>query len=162
VAHSRTFAQYFGLAAADVDATSGWLRSHGFTVNGIQASGMTIDFSGTAGLVRQAYRTEIHNLDVNGVRHFANMSDPKIPAALEPVVAGIVSLHNFHPEPQLVPRGNYTFTDSNGTFHGLVPGDIATIYNLNPLFAAGYSGKGQTIMVVEGTYLLKGPAAGLP
>ena len=147
------FAEYFGLATADVDATSAWLRSHGFTVNGIQPSGMTIDFSGTAGLVRQAYRTEIHNLVVNGVGHFANMSDPKIPAALEPVVAGIVSLHNFHPKPQLVPRGNYTFTIPQGTFHALVPGDIATIYNLNPLFAAGISGKGQSIMVVEDTYL---------
>jgi subtilase family serine protease len=147
------FSQYFGLAAADVDATSGWLRSHGFRINGIQPSGMTIDFSGTAGLVRQAYRTEIHNLDVNGVPHFANMSDPKIPAALEPVVSGIVSLHNFHPKPQLVPRGNYTYTIPQGTFHALVPGDIATIYNLNPLFAAGYSGKGQSIMVVEDTYL---------
>ncbi len=51
------------------------------------------------------------------------MSDRKIPAALKPVVTGIVSLHNFHPKPLLVPRGNYTFTNPNGTFHGLVPGD---------------------------------------
>ena len=87
------------------------------------------------------------------MKHFANMSDPKIPAALGPVVTGIVSLHNFHPKPLLVPRGNYTFTNPNGTFHGLVPGDIATIYNLSPLFAAGLSGRGQSIMVVEDTYL---------
>ena len=147
------FAQYFGVAAADVETTSGWLRSHGFRINGIQPSGMMIDFSGTAGLVRQAYRTEIHNLDVNGVRHFANMSDPKIPAGLEPVVSGIVSLHDFRPKPQLAPRGNYTYVNAAGAVHAVVPGDIATIYNLNPLFAAGYSGKGQSIMVIEDTYL---------
>ena len=147
------FAESYGLAQADVDTVSGWLKSRGFKVNGIQASGMMIDFSGTAGQVNQAWHTEIHNLDVNGTRHFANMSDPRIPAALEPAVTGIVSLHNFHPKPQLVPRGNFTYTNTNGTVHALVPGDISTIYNLNPLFAAGYSGKGQTIMVVEDTYL---------
>jgi subtilase family serine protease len=38
-----------------------------------------IDFSGTAGQVREAFHTEIHNLNVKGVKHIANMSDPQIP-----------------------------------------------------------------------------------
>lgn len=147
------FGAAFGVATADVDQVSAWLRSQGFAVNGIQASGMVIDFSGTAGMVRKAFHTEIHNLDVNGAAHFANMSDPQIPEAFAPVVAGIVSLHNFHPKPLLVPRGEYTYTNTQGTFHALVPGDIATIYNLTPLFREGLSGQGQTIMVVEDTYL---------
>ncbi len=147
------FAQSFGVAKADLDTVSGWLSAHGFTVNSTQASGLMIDFSGTAGLVRQTFHTEIHNLEVNGAAHIANMSDPQIPAALAPVVAGIVSMHNFHPTPLLVPRGNYTYTNSSGTFYALVPGDLATIYNLTPLFNAGISGQGQTIMVLEDTYL---------
>jgi subtilase family serine protease len=147
------FAEHYGVAQEDVDTVTAWLRLHGFTVSGVQPSGMTVDFSGTAGLVRSAYHTEIHNLEVNGAKHFANMSDPKIPAALEPAVAGIVSLHNFRPRPLLVPRGQYTYNTSNGPFHALVPGDIGAIYNLNPVFAAGYTGKGQSIMVLEDTYL---------
>jgi subtilase family serine protease len=147
------FAERYGVAQEDVDTVTGWLKSQGFWVDGVQLSGLTIEFSGTAGAVRSAYHTEIHNLQVNGVPHFANMSDPQIPAALEPAVAGIVSLHNFRPHPLLVPRGNYTFSNSNGTFHALVAGDLATIYNLNPVFAAGYTGKGQTIMVLEDTYV---------
>ena len=35
----------------------------------------------------------------------------------------------------------------------LTPSDLATIYNFNPLFNAGYSGQGQTIAVVEPTNL---------
>jgi len=147
------FAQSWGVAKADVDTVRGWLESHGFQVNGAPASGMIIEFSGTAGMIREAFHTEIHNLEVKGVSHFANMSDPRIPAALAPVIEGVVSLHNFHPRPLLVPRGNYTYTNSNGTFHALVPGDIETIYNIAPLFRAGLSGQGQTIMVVEDTYL---------
>jgi subtilase family serine protease len=151
------FAQYFGVAPADVNVVTGWLKSQGFTINGVQASGLMIDFSGTAGQVAAAFHTSIHNLSVNGATHFGNMSDPQIPAALAPAVGGIVSLHNFYPKPLLVPKPKklpqYTFTNSNGTFHGLVPGDIATIYNFNPLYAEGISGKGQSIMVVEDTYV---------
>ena len=146
------FAEHYGVAPEDVDTVTGWLKSRGFTVEGVPSSGLTIDFSGTAGLVRSAYHTEIHNLEVNGTPHFANMSDPRIPAALEPVVAGIVSLHNFHPRPLLVPRIQPAY-NTGGGFHALVAGDIATIYNLAPVFTAGYSGTGQTIMVLEDTYL---------
>jgi subtilase family serine protease len=147
------FAEQYGVAEEDVATVKGWLTSHGFTVHGVPASGLVIDFSGTAGQIRSAYHTEIHNLEVNGKRHYANVRDPQIPAALEPAVTGIVCLHNFHPKPTLLPRGNYTFSTSSGPAHALVPGDIATIYNLNPVFAAGYTGKGQSIMVVEDTYL---------
>jgi subtilase family serine protease len=146
------FALYYGVAKSDVDTVTTWLKSRGFLVNGVQASGLMVDFSGTAGQVRAAYHTEVHTLEVNGVTHFANMSDPKIPAALRPAVAGIVSLHNFLPKPQFVRKQLPKYTEPSGE-HALVPGDIATIYNLAPLFAAGYSGKGQSIMVLEDTYV---------
>ena len=145
------FAEHFGVAQEDVAIVTGWLQSHGFTVEGVQASGLVVDFSGTAGQVRSAYHTEIHNLLVNGAPHFANMNDPQIPSALEPVVGGVVSLHNFHPKPLLLPKNRPAYNTGSG--HGLVPGDLATIYNLNPVFAAGYTGRNQTIMVVEDTYL---------
>jgi subtilase family serine protease len=153
------FAQNYGASSQDVQTVTAWLEGHGFTVNGVQNSGLFIDFSGTAAQVRRAYHTEIHNLNVNGEAHFANMTDPMIPEALLPAVEGVVSLHNFFPKPQLINKrqaqlsGEYTFSNTNGTFHGVVPGDLATIYNLNPLFAAGYTGKGQSIMVVEDTFL---------
>jgi subtilase family serine protease len=148
------FSAQYGVNKADVDTVSAWLTKHGFTVNGAQASGLTVEFSGTAGQVHTAFHTEIHNLLVNGANRFANMSDPQIPSALSPVLAGVVSLHNFHPAPQMIhKKPQYTYTNSNGTFHALTAGDIATIYNLTPLFNAGYSGKGQSIMVVEDTYL---------
>jgi len=39
------------------------------------------------------------------------------------------------------------FTASDGS-HGLAPADYATIYNINPLYAAGFNGAGTTIAVV--------------
>ena len=81
------FAQQFGVASADIQKVTAWLSQKGFT--GIKPSqgGMFIEFSGTAGLVRSAFHTEIHNFLVNGQPHFANLSVPQIPAALAPVVA---------------------------------------------------------------------------
>jgi subtilase family serine protease len=148
------FGAQYGVAQNDVARVTAWLEGNGFTVHGAPLSGMVIDFSGTAGQVRHALHTEIHKLSVGGVSHFANMSDPQIPAGLADVVSGVVSLHNFHPKPQMVrKRPQYTYTTPIGTFHALVPGDLQTIYNIKPLLAAGYSGKGQSIMVVEDTYL---------
>ncbi len=141
----------FGLAQQDLDTISGWLAAHGLKVNVVYPSRMVIDFSGTAGQVREAFRTEMHALDVNGVRHIANMSDPQIPAALAPAVVGVVSLHDFAPHPLYRAKPAYTFVSGGATYQAVVPADVATIYNLNPLFSGGTSGQGQTIVVIEDT-----------
>jgi len=147
----------YGLAQQDLDTLTGWLRSHGFEVGYVYPNRTVIDFSGTAGQIREAFHTEIHELAVNGHEHFANMSDPKIPAALAPAVAGVVSLHNFKPHAFNLPRPNYTFgcssliSPSSTTCHALVPADFETIYNLKPLYSAGITGKGEKVVVVEDT-----------
>src|SRR5690349_13531745 len=149
------FGERFGVAKSDLDAVTSWLASHGFRVNVVYPSGMLIDFSGTAAQVRQAFQTEIHHLVVRGEPHVANVSDPQIPAALAPVVAGIVSLHDFRPNAMHKmhqPRPQFTFQDQFGfDTYAVVPADLATIYNLNPLFNAGISGQGQTIVLIEDT-----------
>ena len=141
------FARRFGVAPLDEAVVIAWLRQQGFVVNAVYASG-AIDFSGTAGAVRSAFHSEIHTLSVGGILHIANMSDPQIPAALAPAVAGIVSLNNFRPHAMHRARAQYT--TSTGTTL-VAPADLATIYNLNPLFAKGYTGKNQTIVVIEDT-----------
>ena len=147
---AQEFGQRFGLAASDIAAITGWLESHGFAINVIYPSGMAIDFSGHAGQVREAFGTEIHALDVNGVRHFANFGDPTIPAALAPAVVGVVSLHDFSPHAMHKMRSVPAYTIS-GAGQAVVPADLATIYNLNPLFNGGISGQGQTVVVIEDT-----------
>src|SRR5215467_13188079 len=147
------FGAAFGAAAADREKVIQWLESHGFTVNSIAPGGMTIDFSGTAGNIRETFHTEVHHLNVNGVRHVANVRDPQIPEALAPAVAGIISMHDFTPKPMSRPHRDYTFRSRGGTDWAVTPGDLATIYDLNPLFAAGTTGAGQTIAVIEDTDL---------
>src|SRR6266404_1450847 len=151
------FGQQFGPADADVQAVTDWLTSHGFQNVKVAKGKTVVEFSGNAGQVRNAFGTEIHKFNVKGEEHFANVSDPQIPAALAPVVRGIRSLHNFHPKAQARHLGSFrrmengeirplfTFTDVNGTFYGVGPADFAKIYNIPTTTATG---AGQSIAIV--------------
>lgn len=153
----KQFGEQFGAARKDTEAVTNWLFRHGFTVNQVYPNQMLIDFTGTARQVRETFHTEIHNLLVDGERHFANMADPQVPAALAQAVVGVVSMNDFRPHTLLKKRAQhwmgsqFTYTQQGTTFEAVVPADLATIYNLTPLFAAGYSGQQQTVVVIEDT-----------
>jgi hypothetical protein len=147
---AQQFGERYGLAQEDLATITGWLQSQGFEVNVVYPNHMVIDFSGDAGLIRRAFQTELHYLEVDGERHYANMSDPKIPSTLAPMVAGIVSLHDFRAYPQSAraTHAGPNFTTTGGSYV-VAPADLATIYNFNQLFNAGVTGAGQTVVVVE-------------
>ena len=153
------FGQKFGLAESDVQAVANWLEAQGFRVTNITRGRTAIEFSGDAGTVSKTFHTEIHNYFVNGQAHIANAGDLQIPSALSRVVAGIASLHNFFPKPQYLrketsasivhkdgtPIRSITLSDGS---HALGPDDYATIYNIQPLYAANVTGAGRTIAVL--------------
>jgi subtilase family serine protease len=160
----------FGLAPEDRETIQRWLESHGFSVNRVYQNGMVIDFAGTAGQIREAFHTEIHNLVLpNGEKHIANIRDPQIPAALAPAIEGVASLHDFFPKSHAVKLGpvsydsatrkwhpHFTVKDQGQTFYTVSPYDFATIYNVLPLWERGYTGKGVTVALVEDSNLLHG------
>jgi subtilase family serine protease len=149
---AEQFGQRFGVAQADIDRITAWLRGRGLTVNFVYPSRMVIDFSGTAGQVTRAFQTQIQRFQVNGESHIANVSDPAIPAALAPAVEGVVSLHDFRARNK---RHKPAVTGScyGTTCYDMAPGDLETIYGLTPLFKAGYTGKGEVIATIEDTNL---------
>jgi subtilase family serine protease len=161
------FAATYGVPQSDVTVVTGWLASHGFTIDSVADNRMVVEFTGTAGQIREAFHTEIHNLQVKGTAHLANMSDPQIPAHLAPVVVGVHALHDFMPHPNFKSKGlarrdsatgawskvnpDFTVVSGTSTYYAVAPADFATIYNLDPLLSAGVTGKGQTIAVIEDT-----------
>ena len=60
------FGECYGVADPDIAKVTGWLQSHGFQIDAVPAGKMMIIFSGTAGQVRNTFKTEIHNLNVRG------------------------------------------------------------------------------------------------
>ena len=94
------FGQQFGPTHSDMQTITAWLQSHGFPV-GTTKGRTVLEFSGSASQVKEAFHTAIHKYVVNGEQHWANSSDPSIPTALTPAVAGVLTLHNFVKKPQL-------------------------------------------------------------
>ncbi len=161
------FGQKFGPSDADIQTISAWLQSHGFQVS--PTKGRTvIEFSGSASQVKETFHTAIHKYVVSGEQHWANASDPQIPAALTPAVRGVLTLHNFVKKPQshlsnqsvpaqLVPgkKPQVTFTQNSKQIHALAPQDYATIYNINPVYNTNNGGPA-TIGVVGRSNLFNG------
>jgi subtilase family serine protease len=143
------FGARFGASDSDFAQICAWLSSHGFSIDEIPAGRRIVAFSGSASQVSAAFHTPLHVYSVNGTDHLANSGDPQIPAALSGVIAGIVSLHDFrrtselHPLAPLASDPDY----SAGATHDLFPADFATIYDLNPLFAAGTNGANSSIAI---------------
>jgi subtilase family serine protease len=149
------FGQQFGPADQDIQVVTSWLTSHGFQSIQVSKGRTVVEFSGTAAQVQSALHTAIHKYVVNAEDHWANVSDPQIPAALAPVVSGIVSLHNFKRKP-LSSRSGRTVTATvtpgvrpqvnlSGGGHALAPADFDVIYNVNP---TTMTGAGATIAAV--------------
>jgi subtilase family serine protease len=158
----QQFGAQFGPADVDIQTVTQWLTSQGFHDVIVGAGRTTIEFSGNVGQVRNAFHTEIHGFSVKGEARQANTADPQIPEALMPVVAGIVSLHNFPRKSMKHDRGIFartangivtplfTTTSSCGAkgaqpCYVLGPADFAKVYNI----PSSLNGSGVIIAIAE-------------
>jgi len=163
------FGALYGPSDNDILSITAWLQNQGFSVDNVGKGRVFIEFSGSAALVQHAFHTEMHRYMVKGQEHVSNNSDPKIPEAISPVVAGIFSLNNFFTKPlhhdlgsfrranktgkwtpeneDVVTKPLFNVSTTGGTFELVSPFDFATIYNVLPLWNANIDGTGQTIAI---------------
>jgi subtilase family serine protease len=157
------FAAQFGVADQDIAATEAWLKAQGFDVDSISRSRDRITFSGTAAQVQAAFGAELRRYRLGDEVHFAPANDLSLPAQLAPLTAAVLHISDFRPKAQLVTgravRPNLTGASTQQ--HLLTPKDIATMYNLTPLYQKLWKGAGQRIAVVGQSYVntVSGPVA---
>lgn len=172
------FGAKFGVAPQDVAKIGNWLRSYGFSLEPVTQGRNVLLFTGTNAQLRAAFHTEMHSYKskVDASVHYANATNPKIPASLAAVVAGIAGLNDFTSQPLHTNLGVVSRSDSNGKWKlatlqpnvngpskvkplfsvneggdevfAVTPYDFATIYNAKPLWDAGIDGTGQTIAII--------------
>jgi subtilase family serine protease len=164
------FGARFGASPDDIAKISAWLESHGFEVRHVLNNASMIDFAGTSGQVREAFRTQLHYLSVRGGKYPAVLDDPQIPTALSPVVVGIEGLNKIparmnHTAPRQASRDqgthrwhivNPSTVDSSspeyaggGGNYLVGPQDLYTIYKVNPVFSRGNLAATATVAVIE-------------
>ena len=168
--HWLTPSQYgvrFGATDATVATLSNWLKSNGLKVGEVPAGRGHLPFSGSKAQIEAAFHTSIHLFDVQGERHYSNVSDPMIPGSFMSLVAAVRGLNDFYPKPGVkplrpVPRGTLSplgakaarsaspdsYYPGSNQYSGYVgPTDFATIYNLLPAYQQGITGAGVTVAI---------------
>lgn len=140
------FGSRFGLSQGDINKVTAWLVGQGFQVESVPPSRNMITVSGTTQQVESALHTEMHYYVAEGNAHFANASEPSVPAALSDVVMGFRGLNNFQLKPRMLKEMKFTSGVSKN--HYIAPPDFATIYDVNQLQLQGITGSGQKIVVV--------------
>jgi hypothetical protein len=143
----QQYGQSFGLSQGDLDKISAWLEAYGFKITYVANGRDFLSFDGVAGQVDSVFKTDLHYFNVNGKMHFANTKPPSIPAVLSGIIGGFRGLHDFTPRPMIKPVADYTF--SGYTTHFLAPGDLAVIYDINPLYSLSppVDGTGMNIVI---------------
>jgi len=168
---AKELGERFGPSLDDVKAIQEWMRSQGLSVSGVSSDRMRIVFSGPSASIAKAFGTELRRYDVDGVRHFANSTQTKVPAAMSSLVQA-VTLHDFFPVAQHTEATTSRFDAKRGKFatapseqpgftvppgnanpniaYDLVPADFAQVYNVKPLWERSQPirGAGQTIAIL--------------
>lgn len=152
-----TYAAQFGMAESDLSAVEAWLEQQGFTAISVNNSHNRIYFSGTAAQVASAFGASLHNYTTpaSGTQpaatHFAPSADLTIPATLGSSVLAVENLSSYRPHPHVKlssPRAAPKFTSAQTGENFLTPADLNTIYDISPATSAGYTGTGETIVVI--------------
>jgi len=145
------FGQRFGVSDSDISKITQWLQGQGLRVLSIARGRNAIAASGTAAQVEASFQTEIHNYLVDGETHYANTSEPSVPAAFGTVVKSIRGLNDFRMKARSALRAKPEYTSATDGTHNIAPDDLATIYDITPLYTAGINGTGQKIAIAGQT-----------
>ncbi len=150
-------AAYAPLASSQ-QAVIDYLQSYGFQVTSTGKLHLVIGFQGTVGDAENAFHIQINNYrSPKGQNFYAPASDPSVPITLARLIQNIAglsnSVHFSHPPIRKVKSSNpkiATVSDANCSVNGgFTPSQIASAYNLNSFYNAGFRGEGQTVALFE-------------
>jgi subtilase family serine protease len=146
----ETFGERYGLSQNDLDKVTSWLQTRGLAIEQVSRSRTWVAFSGTVRQVEAAFRTELRRYAVGGETRYANSTEPSVPSAFAHTVLGFRGLREIRLKPRRFKKTKIRprFTSELTQNHFLAPDDLATIYNLKPLYDSGITGAGQRVAVV--------------
>jgi hypothetical protein len=148
------FANSYANSSSDVAAVAAWLQSQGFEVAALPAGRGWIEFSGTVAQVEQAFQTQVDSAATADGTRVVLAESISVPAALKPLVHGLVSLDGALSEASLTtPKtvatapADLAAETSLGKVEALTPQLVAQLLQLNTLHSAGALGAGQSIAI---------------
>jgi kumamolisin len=154
----------FGPNESDVTRVIAELTASGLTVE--RTTSTTLTATGRAATLEQTFHTSLHQFVMPATAKHpsftfrAAKTAPVVPASIASAVRGVIGLNNnpvFSPHLKSAPAklGGSPVTRNPGSTSGvdtesgeLTVKDFATLYDVNPLYAKGVTGKGRTVGIV--------------
>lgn len=156
----QEFAAKFGPSSSTVQSVTRYLQAHGLAVE--QLSATIIRTTGSPAAFEQLFQTSLHQFQAPATpsgpvyTYHAPTLEPVVPAAISSSVTAVLGLDSSH---RLRPNSAHASFASDRasvpkpTAGGDAPGlltvnDFAAHYDVNPLYAKGITGAGQTLGIV--------------
>jgi kumamolisin len=151
------FVAQYAPSNGDINQVTHYLQSYGLNVNEVYQDNLVMKVTGTVDQFNNAFNTTIHDFSKDGKKFHAPKKAPKVPDALVNNILAITGLSTAQaaqslslssaqmtgdPAPAVVLPKSGTATGVPGDF---TVGDTANMYDINPLYQQGITGKGQTI-----------------
>jgi len=93
---SAEFMSRFAPTAAQAADVVKYLREQGFSNIEVAPNNLLVTATGGAGNIRNAFKADLHEYNVNGRRAYANVTDALVPEHLSGTVLGVVGLQTVH------------------------------------------------------------------
>ena len=143
------FGERFGLPLSRIADLESWARAAGLTVLGGYDQRTALRLEGTAGQLGSIFGLRLANYvdPGTGLTFHAPLNDATLPASIADAVSGLAGLNTrpYTSASRLIAT-NAPRAVANG---GMGPVDLATAYDIVPLYQAGFLGEGQTIAIVS-------------
>jgi len=156
---TRQFADLFSPSQRDIATITGYLNSFGITVSDVYADRLLIKATGSADAFTRAFAVDLHEFSSGGKHFHRSRHAPRIPLLLRDLLVSVQGFSNeaqFHPmhknaaavTPMLSPHAPVLPADgaiATGVPGSFTVGDVANLYNINPLYDAAIDGTGRTV-----------------
>ncbi|MCQ8277172.1 S53 family peptidase [Acetobacteraceae bacterium KSS8] len=153
------FVKRFAPTDADIAKVESALTQLGYTIDSVFPNHLAIQVIAPAGTTEAALGVKLKRMTVNGRTGMVPTGVPTLPASIRDLVRGVGGLNTLHLAHPLkrssAIAGQATTTKfvAGATLTGGKPGsylpqDFATRYNVNPIYANGFTGRGATIGII--------------
>ncbi|WP_245629049.1 S53 family peptidase [Alicyclobacillus shizuokensis] len=154
------FKRRYAPSDSEIAAITRYLETNGLRVREVYPDNLLLKVEGTAEQFNTVFDTTLHNYVQRGHHFYAPTRLPRMPKALSDSVLAIVGLDtqalarpmsartaqvDGQPARVVLPKGGSTAT---GVPQDYTVGDVANLYDVNPLYQHGITGKGQTVGIV--------------
>jgi kumamolisin len=137
--------------AAAEQAVLAHLAASGVEITDRFSNRLVVGAVGSVAALERAFGVDIHTVELGGRQHHAAITEPSLPAAVTPLVVGVIGLDDLiERRPHVRSSVPSPHAAIGASCCALGPNDLAAFY----ANASGYDGTGQTI-VIAGAYAWK-------